>query len=255
METPGKGAAVTLLIPASATLADGSNVTVNTSYPFEDTVIVTCSPAANAFPLLIRVPGWATNATVNGKLAAAGTFSHQTCAPGEANVFTLNLRPEITVERWADDEHGGVATSPGFSVMRGPLLYSLPIDHNFTVYGRHFGEGDTASNDYYLNPTPEGGSSWNVALDIDPSEPTKTLTFVAASSYVPGAAPFNRTGPLSIKASARVLPGWGMSLNSAAPPPESPACAGASAHCGPLTEVTLVPHGYTELRIGEFPLV
>ena len=36
MATPAdKGAAVTLLIPATATLADGSTVTVDTAYPFE----------------------------------------------------------------------------------------------------------------------------------------------------------------------------------------------------------------------------
>ena len=70
-----------------------------------------------------------------------------------------------------------------------------------------------------------------------------------------GAAPFNRTGPLHITARARLLPpeSWGTALNSAAPPPKSPACAGTT--CGPVTELVLVPHGYTELRIGEFPLV
>jgi hypothetical protein len=41
-------------------------------------------------------------------------------------------------------------------------------------------------------------------------------------------------------------------VNSAAPPPLSPACKSAS--CGAPKKVTLVPHGYTELRIGEFPL-
>jgi hypothetical protein len=247
------GAAVTLLIPANATLENGATVRVDTAYPFEDTVRVSCVPApqsASAFPLWIRVPGWATKATLNGKAVVAGSFAKESCVPGGANLFTLALSPEIVVEEWAADKHGGAAPHAAYSVTRGPLLYSLPIDHNFTTYGRHFGSGDAASNDYYLEAT----EAWNFALELDPQNPGKTLIFVPGAAYATGAAPFNRTGPLSIKASAKLLPGWGMSANSAAPPPQSPACASAAAECGVAREVTLVPHGYTELRIGEFPL-
>ena len=60
-------------------------------------------------------------------------------------------------------------------MVRGPLLYSFPVAHNFTVYGRHFGSGDEASNDYYLRPTQK----WSYALDIDPNNPTKGLAFAS----------------------------------------------------------------------------
>ncbi len=130
------------------------------------------------------------------------------------------------------------------------MLYSLPIKHNFTVYGHHFGSGDDASNDYYLHPT----GPWNFALEIDLTNPAKTLTFDAGAPLVVGAAPFNRSGPLTIKARARAIPGWVLDQNSAAPPPLSPACGAAGRCSATTTEVTLVPHGYTELRIGEFPL-
>lgn len=247
------GAAVTLLIPVNATLPNGATVRVDTAYPFEDTVRVSCVPAPHAtaaFPLWIRVPGWAKKATLDGKAVAGGSFAKEACTPGGRNLFTLALAPEIVVEEWAADKHGGAATHAAYSVMRGPLLYSLPIRHNFSTYGRHFGSGDQASNDYYLNPTQE----WNYALDINLTDPSKTLSFAPGAPYRAGAAPFNRTGPLSIKASAKLLPSWGMAINSAAPPPQSPACASVAAGCGAAIEVTLVPHGYTELRIGEFPL-
>ena len=109
-----------------------------------------------------------------------------------------------------------------------------------------------SANDYYLNPT----NDWNYALVADPTDPSKTLTFAAGESYADGAAPFNRTGPLTITAKVQQVPAWGMSVNSAAPPPKSPACKGAAdgAACGAVKTVQLVPHGYTELRIGEFPL-
>ena len=250
----GDGAAVTLLIPASATLKDGATVNVTTTYPFEDTVVVTCQTSKSkprSFPLSIRVPVWATNATLNGLAVAAGMFSQQRCQSNSAaNRFVLELSPEIAVEEWAGDQHGGAAKNNAYSVVRGPLLYSLPLAHNFTVYGRHFGTGDQASNDYYLNRN----SAWNFALVIDRNHPTKTLQFVRGAAYDDGAAPFNRSGPLSITASARLVPGWTEALNSAAPPPLSPACQAAAADCGPVTQVTLVPHGYTELRVGEFPL-
>jgi len=44
-----------------------------------------------------------------------------------------------------------------------------------------------------------------------------------------------------------------MKDNSAAEPPASPAC-GTAGTCGKSTTVQLVPHGGTDLRIGEFPL-
>ena len=107
-----------------------------------------------------------------------------------------------------------------------------------------------AANDYYLNPTAD----WNYALVADPTDPSKTLTFATGASYADGAAPFNRTGPLTITAKVQQVPAWGMAVNSAAPPPKSPACKGAAQACGAVKTVQLVPHGYTELRIGEFPL-
>ena len=108
-----KGAAVTLLIPATATLPDGlGTVTVNTSYPFEDRVIVTCTVSAGKapYPLLIRVPGWAKNATIDGLAVVAGTFSKHICGGSSVgsgrvgggglstSAFTLVLNPAITIE-------------------------------------------------------------------------------------------------------------------------------------------------------------
>ena len=131
-------------------------------------------------------------------------------------------------------------------------MYSLPIAHNFTIYGRHFGSGDEASNDYFLRPT----LLWNYALDIpDLVHTANALKFIHGGVYRAGAAPFNRTGPFMIEAKARLLPSWTLENNSAAPPPQSPACKDTvESGCGPPTTLTLVPHGYTELRIGEFPL-
>lgn len=244
--TSDNGAAVGLFAPSTSTLQDGSTVDIDTDYPYEDDVRITVDAKA-AMPLYVRIPGWATAATINGKPAGPnGTMVKQMCSAGK-NMFTLSFSPDIRIERWGDQPSAG-DTGP-VSVHRGALMYSLPITPNYTVYAHHFG-GPDQSNDYELRPT----TPWQYALDIDVNNPTKSLTF-ASSGYISGTAPFNHSGwPVTIEATVRPLPSWGMALNSAAQPPASPACTGADAKCGAPTKVTLVPHGGTELRIGELPV-
>ena len=106
------------------------------------------------------------------------------------------------------------------------------------------------ASDYFLTPT----STWRYALDVDVSDPSASLRF-RYTGYVDGTAPFNHSGcPSSIVATLRPLPAdaWPIEANSAAPPPLSPACAAAA--CGPAETRMLVPHGGTELRIGELPV-
>merc|ERR1712083_1140621 len=131
------------------------------------------------------------------------------------------------------------------SVHRGSLLYVLPIEPNYTVYGHHFGSEDM-SNDYYLVPT----TKWQYAIDVDPRTPSASLTFVQ-DGYKAGAAPFNHSGwSTSLNANLRFVPSWAEDRNSAAPPPASPACSAAHS-CGPVEKHQLVPYGGSELRIGE----
>jgi len=242
--TADGGAAVALLVPASATLPSGATVDIDTAYPYEDVVRVTCT-SSRPMPLYLRVPAWAGKATINGEPVTSGAMANLTCAAG-TTLFTLHMAPVITMKDW-----GGAAgdKTPGaWSVHRGALLYSLPIAANYTVYGHHFGDA-TQSNDYYLNPT----QPWAFALAADPADPGKTMSF-SQGAYVAGAAPFNHSNwPVHITASLRPLKAWGTALNSAASPPASPACAGTAA-CGPAVQMQLVPHGGTELRIGEMPL-
>merc|ERR1719440_1226938 len=164
-------------------------------------------------------------------------------ANADATKFTVAFNPAVRLEEW----DGGAV-----SVHRGALLYSLPITPNYTVYAHHFGS-DTQSNDYYLQPT----TPWQFALDVDPSALSKSIVF-SAPGYKEGTAPFNHSNwPTELTATLRSLPSWGTALNSAAVPPTSPACTHAAteaAPCGSAEKHLLVPHGGTELRIGEMPL-
>eukprot|EP00041_Stephanoeca_diplocostata_P014288 m.258596 g.258596 ORF g.258596 m.258596 type:complete len:767 (-) comp19647_c0_seq1:385-2685(-) len=237
------GAAVGLYAPSVSTLPDGSTVEIDTSYPYEDEVRLTVD-AKRPMPLYVRIPAWATHATLDGQSVANGTMVKKPCVTG-ANTFKLDFAPQLVVKRWGDLP-ADASTGP-VSIHRGPLMFSLPIGGNYTVVSHHFG-GPNDSNDYQVEPT----SPWQYAIDVDMENPGKTLT-VKKGTYTPGAAPFNHTGwPITIAATVRPLPRWGINLNSAAVPPASPACTSGGT-CGTPVQVELVPHGGTDLRMGELP--
>eukprot|EP00051_Salpingoeca_urceolata_P028392 m.486606 g.486606 ORF g.486606 m.486606 type:complete len:766 (+) comp24518_c0_seq1:130-2427(+) len=237
--TSDGGAAVGLLIPLTATLPDGSIVDIDTSYPFEDQVHITVI-AKRAMPLHLRIPSWASGAQVNGSAVPNGTMQTFQCKPG-TNWFPLTFTPEITLKTWGD--FGTAASQAPVSVHRGALMYSLPLGLNFTTTAHHFGLPDQ-SNDYEVVAT----TPWSFALDKGP------LKFVS-TGYQASAAPFNHTNwPVHITAQVRPLSGWDEKLNSAAEPPASPACKQGNGQCGEPQVVQLVPHGGTDLRMGELPL-
>eukprot|EP01061_Rhynchopus_euleeides_P001300 TRINITY_DN1091_c0_g1_i1.p1 TRINITY_DN1091_c0_g1~~TRINITY_DN1091_c0_g1_i1.p1 ORF type:complete len:674 (+),score=272.81 TRINITY_DN1091_c0_g1_i1:44-2023(+) len=230
--SPSGAVIVALYAPASARFPAGHNISVVTDYPFSDIITVTLSPTAPV-DLQLRIPGWATKATVNGAAVKSGAY-YVVSQVATTTKFVIDLKAEVRVEEW----DGGAV-----SVHHGVLMYSLPITPAYTTYAKHYLE----SNDYYLNPT----SDWGFALDVNMSNPAATMQF-ESSGYVTGSAPFNHSGwPTSITATVRSLQ-WGIEKNSASNPPVSPACT-ANAACGPPAQMRLVPHGGTELRIGEFP--
>ena len=237
--TPDGGVAVAMYAPASAKLGGGVTIDIDTAYPFGDTAAVTVT-TPKALSVHLRIPSWAAHATLNGRpLGDVNGTMHQAAAAAGTTRFFLDFKPTVRLEHW---DRGAV------SVHRGALLYSLPIGAEYTVYAHHFGT-DTMSNDYYLNPT----TPWRFALDVDPAAIGNDLAFTSRD-LVPGAAPFNHSNwPTSVLAPLRPLPSWGIWRNSARETPQSPACT-ASTPCGDLTKRMLVPHGGTELRIGELPV-
>jgi len=237
--TPDGGAAVVQYAPASAVIpgVSGTTVDVDTEYPFEDAATITVT-TASAMPVYLRIPGWAVAATVNGAQAANGTMWKGSADTG-VTTFHVNFNPRVRLEQW---DHGAA------SVHRGALMYSLPIAANYTVIAHHFGS-ENMSSDYTLTPI----SQWQFALDVDPRSLDKSLVFTS-HGYVNGSAPFNHSNwPSEIRAYLRPLPSWGVEKNSAAEPPTSPAC-NVTGRCGPPEVHNLVPHGGTDLRIGELPL-
>ena len=97
------GVAVGLLVPASAVLADGSTIDVETTYPFNDIVTVTLT-AKKAMPLYVRIPGWATNANVKVNGASKGTPKNGTMflvqAAAGVTTVVLDVNAAVRVEQW-----------------------------------------------------------------------------------------------------------------------------------------------------------
>ncbi|GJE91253.1 hypothetical protein PsYK624_074020 [Phanerochaete sordida] len=219
------------------TLADGNQVTVtvDTLYPFSDTLTTTIE-AAGAFTYRVRIPSWVANGTisVNGAQAEAVSPSnglHSVSVAAGTTTIVLNLPAEITLE---PRPHGSVA------VHRGPLHYAFDIARTQKVLAQNAQEARAVDLEF------DATVPWQYALD------TSSLRFQyspPASGVLPSPVYDSGLPPMSISATACQID-WSVAGDTfASPPPTSPECT------GPTTNITLWPFGATKLRIGEFPTV
>jgi hypothetical protein len=82
-------------------------------------------PAADT-PVHIRIPGWATKATVDGSPAKNGTLHATTAKAGSKSTFKVEFAPEIRVETgWGShglSVEGAESVEDGFAHFTGALL-------------------------------------------------------------------------------------------------------------------------------------
>ncbi len=129
------GIAVNLYAASEATLPldEGVNVSLKqeTDYPSTGAVTIQVNPSkAATFTILLRIPGWAANATlkVNGEgkiiTVVPGTFQtvDREWQPGDR--ITLDLPMPM---RWVN---GRVAQAGRVALMRGPMVYCLSRAQN-----------------------------------------------------------------------------------------------------------------------------
>jgi hypothetical protein len=211
----------------------------DTGYPFEEQVRLQISVSNSVtFPLTLRIPGWCSNATitVNGQLQSGVTPASffriaRTWANGDSVVVNLPM-PVQTL----------AGPSRAVAINRGPVVYSLKIGEQWTVrtpdpLGLGFDEFEIHST------TP-----WNYALQLNPTNPSASLTF---TNFATPTNPFDPAQPsVELIAQARQLPGWtiGWRGTHAFEPPVSPVASANS-----LETVTLVPFGAQHLRVSWFP--
>lgn len=207
-------------------------ITEETEYPFRETVRLLVSPEKPLeFPLVLRVPGWASAATVrvNGRAepkVAAGAFHRILRTWKAGDVVEIRLPMELRSSRWFN---GSVA------VERGPLVFSLRIGEDWRKLRDH-----SPAADWEVHPV----TAWNYGLLAD-------LKTMKVREKPVGPYPFSPEGaPVEIQARGRKLPFWQMENGSAAPPPQGPVASRE-----PLETITLIPYGAAKLRITEFPVV
>lgn len=239
MGTPDKGLAAVALAPSQvSTTIDGIQITVTekTDYPFTGEIefeIRTSKP--KAFPLSIRIPGWADGAQIflndeTPRTALNGSFHtiSRTWKNKEKVILNLPLIPRVSRHY-----------NNSVAVHRGALTFSLKIDAQWKQI-----RGEKPAADYEVYPS----SKWNYALVIDTEHPEKSLRIEEKKVKMPCFS--EEKAPVIITARACELPAWGLSGASAAPPPPSPVSTSL-----PVEEVSLIPYGSAKLRITEFPVV
>ena len=244
MRTQDGGLAAVAYTPSHVEIeVDGAPVTVSldTDYPFRETLrFVVSAERAVRFPLLLRIPAWATGCRlqVEGEeefLPAAGEFHRIERAWHGATemVLTLPMSPALL-----SGFNGAVAFE------RGPLVYALKIGEEWRRTNADLPLRELPHADWEVHPT----TPWNYALNV--SETTLAQD-VAFAEHPVGDCPFSPDGaPVSAMVTGRRVPAWVMENGSPADVPPSPIVSSE-----PLEELTLIPYGCTNLRITEFPVL
>ncbi len=245
MATPEKGlAAVTYAPNEVRTLVGGVPVTVieDTEYPFRDTVRFTVTPAsAVSFPLMLRIPGWATDVslTVNGQNVTASPtrgFARidRQWKPGDTIVLRLPMTPRTST--WY--RHS-------IAVERGPLVFSLRLGEDWKKLTTGMGKpAPPPAADWEVHPT----TPWNYGLVTDSQGAPGTIK---VRERAIGQFPFSPDGaPVELSVVGRRVPEWTLVNGSAGPLPESPVTSAATDET-----LTLVPYGAAKLRVTAFPAV
>ncbi len=255
------GGLCTMLYAANETtaqVADGQTIrlTVDTNYPFEEEIRMTVhTDRAVSFPLYLRIPRWADQATVNagaGPVAArnAGQYVkiEKNWADGDQIVLTLPM--SISTDVWAQNK-GSI------SVNYGPLTLSLRIDERLTQ--RDSSDPEIVQDDSHwqesvdksLWPAYElfAGSPWNYALRVDGQNQPIDIT-VSHKPWPADDYPFTlESVPLEFTAKGRKVPSWGFDqtgMTDVLPTRFAP-------RANEEETIRLVPMGAARLRITAFP--
>jgi uncharacterized protein len=205
-----------------------------TGYPFSGNIRITLNPAEPmAFPLHLRIPGWAAEASVrvNGEAQpkpSPGTFARVERAwrPGDRVEISFPMPPRVS--RGFNDST---------SIERGPLLFSYAIGESWVKLATR---GMTA--DWQVFPS----TAWNYALDINPGNPARSIQVTEGEI---GENVFSsRNAPVHLTVKARKVPAWRAEDGVANAVPQSPVNSDE-----PQESITLLPYAAAKLRISAFP--
>lgn len=233
-------------------------------FPFSDTIKITVVEGAAAFPLLLRIPTWAKNPTVdvNGVKQEGVESGRFFVLEGEhkaGDVITLNFPKEVQVRPL---EMNGVF------VDYGPLLFALPIASRTekVLLNDLMWSGTPAdSKDLYgYNMVPD--SKWKYVLALDKSA-NHRIEAVHNPITNPDDPWTTKNAPLEIKMFGLEMTGWTwhyqefkpfkkeqVQMEPITPPLPPRGCMTMTSRiCEKPERITLVPYGSTTLRLAVFP--
>lgn len=252
----GDGLAAVLYGPSTVNALLGAEkapveIVQTTHYPFDDEIHLQIhAEKPVTFPLSLRIPGWcdAPRVAVNETPVPAQRNSdgfvelQRTFKPGDQVTLTLPMKSVLS--RWPQN---------GIGVERGPLVYSLPIETEWTtkVEAKYSTEEFPA---WEARPK----SAWNYGLALDDA----TLEHAVQVQTHPPATeeafdPWEKP-PIHLTVPARKIAGWELQANPEkpeqkfTPPLPDPKAEQVSET---LETLTLAPYGSTKLRVTIFPAV
>ena len=225
----------------SAKVANGIPVTIaeETNYPFEEKLIFTLTIGQEtAFPLKFRIPAWCKFPVVK-----VNGIEQNDVSPGSFYTISRNWNNgdqivlEFPMNLKVNDE-----VNNSVSIQRGPLVYSLKIGENWII--REDFKNGFVENE--VLPT----TNWNYALLLDKSNPDASIT--VNKSAMPVNPFIQATTPVTLTASAKLIPEWKTILNGllSSDPPYSPVSAVSNTE-----KVTMVPYGAETLRATCLPYI
>jgi hypothetical protein len=244
MKTPDDGIAAVAYAPSEATFEAGDvpvQVTLDTDYPFrEDLKISVSADREVSFPLVLRVPSWAERTTLrvtgeNEIQLEPGSFYRLERRWSGNTVLSLRfpMRPKVTVRY-----------NEAVSVERGPLVYSLDIDEEWTRINADVPGRELPHGDFEVRPA----SPWNYGLMLPEHDPESAIRFeerpVGDQPFSPGGA--GMVGHVS----GRRIPNWGLAHGWAAE-----IRPGLHESSEPVEQLKLIPYGCSNIRVTEFPRV
>ena len=247
-QTSDDGLAALAYSPSQVTAQVGISktpVTINevTNYPFDESIDFEFTMKGTAeFPFKMRIPSWCTEAVVvlNGKVlrsARGGQVISIKRVWENLDKVTLRLPMEVATSTWGKNSR---------AIERGPLVYALKVNERWEK-GTDENEGDYFS----VYPT----SDWNYGLLREVIRTPKENLQVKMKT-LPKPFKWNlQSAPIEIEASAKKIPGWKATDGVAHQPVTDRTGIFKGTVDESVHKVTLVPYGFTKVRIVAFPVV
>jgi hypothetical protein len=247
-KTQDNGLASLVYGPNRLNITVGKNntaISINevTDYPFGDEIAFDISTKNTAqFEWKLRIPSWCADATiaVNGKEiqhAKAGQLVTLNRNWINNDKLVLKLPMQVSTSNWGRNSR---------AVERGPLVYALKL-------GERWEKGnDKYEGDYFsVYPT----DNWNYGLSAqnitDPIKNMKVSVKPLSRIFVWN----EQHAPIEITATGRQIPNWKLVDGVAYQPVTDRDGQYRGAVSDTMHKITLIPYGFTKVRIVAFPVV